>query len=341
MNSEHEQLRQRTVANGESYPAPVDADNASPFHPGERAVQARVGVREKIEKFGRRGIRNLMPEQHREFFAQLPLFIMGWLDEHARPWASALAGNPGFLSTPDPRHLHVAVTPFPGDPMAGNLREGMPIGGLGIEFHSRRRNRVNGQLTLDSDGGGFTIRVAQSFGNCAQYIQARRLHSIAGLERRSEEHQVVRLHHIDETARKLIARADTFFIASHYGGNPAQPEHGVDVSHRGGMPGFVRIDDQRSLVFPDYRGNFFFNTLGNLALNPRCGLLFIDFESGGTLQLTGVAEIQWNVPRNDPDLRGAQRLIRMRVDQTVYLVRAIPFGWDFIEYAPQLGRHEF
>ena len=65
---------------------------------------------------------------------------------------------------------------------------------------------------------------------------------------------------------------------------------GIDVSHRGGKPGFVRVDDGVGgtvLTFPDFRGNFFFNTLGNITAHPKAGLLFVDHETGGVLQLTG------------------------------------------------------
>ncbi|MGH8011646.1 MAG: pyridoxamine 5'-phosphate oxidase family protein, partial [Candidatus Binataceae bacterium] len=237
---------------------------------------------------------------------------------------------------PDPRLLHVATMPCDGDPMAVNLREGMPIGGLGIEFHSRRRNRVNGKVTLDRDGRGFSIHVDQSFGNCAQYIQARRLRPLA--RRGGGSLAITCIDHFDQYAQRLIAQADTFFIASHFGGDPTRPEHGADVSHRGGMPGFVRVEDRRTLVFPDYRGNFFFNTLGNLAANPRCGLLFIDFDHGGTLQLAGAAEIQWDFPRDNPAFEGAQRLVRMRVEQAVHVSGALALESDFIGYAPQFAR---
>src|SRR3546814_14766932 len=70
-------------------------------------------------------------------------------------------------------------------------------------------------------------------------------------------------------------------------------EQGADVSHRGGRPGFVRVteDDGRSvLTIPDFSGNQFFNTLGNIAINPRAGLLFVDFATGDLLTLTGRSE---------------------------------------------------
>jgi uncharacterized protein len=309
------------------------AADESPFHPGEIAVQRRAGARDKIESIGRRVIRDFMPDQHREFFAQLPFFILGWGDDRARPWASALVGRPGFLSSPDPRRLHVATRPLPGDPLNGSLREHAFVGGLGIELHSRRRNRVNGKVSLDADGGGFTIAVDQSFGNCPQYIQSRELHRVA-------ERQEAPVHgdRFDGAAQRIVERSDTFFIATHFAADRQRRSDGADVSHRGGLPGFVRLLDDRRLEFPDYRGNFLFNTLGNLTMNPRCGLLFLDFATGDVLQLSGSAEIVWEFFRDDPSLSGAERVIRFRLEESVRLPGAFPLRGDVLEYASQLRR---
>ena len=62
--------------------------------------------------------------------------------------------------------------------------------------------------------------------------------------------------------------------------------YGADISHRGGRPGFVRVDGD-VLTIPDFRGNRYFNTLGNLIAEPRASLLFVDFETGDLLQLQG------------------------------------------------------
>ncbi len=104
-----------------------------------------------------------------------------------------------------------------------------------------------------------------------------------------------------EAQRAWIRRADTFFIAT------SHPEAGADASHRGGMPGFVRVEGDR-LVWPDYAGNAMFNTLGNIALHPRAGLVFPDFEAGATLQLTGRAAVDWDRDRAG-SFPGAERLV--------------------------------
>ena len=310
--------------------------NGSPFHPGEQAIQSRVGSRNRVEESGRRLIRNYMPDQHRQFFAQLPLFFVATVDEQGRPWASPLVGAPGFLHSPGPHLLHVAARPLCGDPLNETLRNGVAVGGLGIEFHTRRRNRVNGTATFDPDRAGFTLEVSQSFGNCPQYINARQCHIVSLPRLYSQPCAVQRSARLDADACSIITRADTFFIASYYAG-PDDQRHGADVSHRGGRPGFVQIEGDHTLLFPDYRGNFLFNTLGNMLVNPRCGLLFLDFDCGDTLYLTGRGEILWEWPRDDPAFRDAQRLVQFHIDETVHIVSAVPFVWNFLGQAPQFS----
>ncbi len=307
----------------------------SPFHAGELALQERAGVRAKLDAWGRKGIRPFMPDQHRQFFAQLPFFLVGSTDRRGRPWASILAGDPGFITSPDPRSLHLAARPLPGDPLAAALHDGAALGGLGIELHTRRRNRVNGKAALDPDGGGFTLSVDQSFGNCAQYIQAR-----ATRPQRASPPGVAPARHasvFDDAMRRILKSADTFFIASRHDGDPADRRNGVDVSHRGGRAGFVDLIDEWTLQWPDYRGNFFFNTLGNIALDPRCGLLFVDFARGGTLQLTGRGEILGEWDRGRPALRDAQRVVRFHLEEAIHIAQGLPFDWEFLGWAPQFA----
>jgi hypothetical protein len=90
------------------------------------------------------------------------------------------------------------------------------------------------------------------------------------------------------------------------------------------------------LTAPDFAGNQIFNTLGNLAANPRAGLLFLDFATGHALTLTGKTEIVWDGPELAA-FAGAQRLIRFTVEQGVWIENAAPLGWSAPEPARQLA----
>ncbi|AOI61159.1 pyridoxamine 5'-phosphate oxidase family protein [Burkholderia diffusa] len=307
--------------------------DVAPFHAGELAVQQRAGVTEAADTAGRRGIRRFMPDQHRAFFAQLPFFVLGGVDAHGQPWATLRVGTPGFVTTPDARTLRIDGDALPGDPLAGAWQPGAPLGGLGIEFDTRRRNRVNGVVRA-ADDGGLTIAVEQSFGNCAKYIQGRkpvfvaREAGAAGVSAVSDR--------LSDADRALLAQADTFFVASANTSADAGAARGADVSHRGGMPGFVRVDDAHTLTTPDFSGNRFFNTLGNLQHDPRAGLLFVDFDSGDLLYVAARAEIVWDgalVASFD----GAQRVVRFHVREVRRMRGVLPFRWSAVERAPQFA----
>ncbi|HKW52089.1 MAG TPA: pyridoxamine 5'-phosphate oxidase family protein [Stellaceae bacterium] len=305
----------------------------SPFHPGERAIQQRVGVRDKMEAVGRRVLRDFMPDQHREFFALLPFLVLGSVDDAGWPAASIVTGTPGFASTPDATTLRIRALPLPSDAASANLRPGSDIGVVGIDFATRRRNRANGTVTAIDDGG-FDVRVMQSFGNCPKYIQARDWRAATDDERGPL--QIEEGGTLGAAERAMIAAADTFFIASALG-HGDEPGCGVDASHRGGLPGFVRSDDERTLTAPDFSGNLYFNTLGNLLLNQRSGLLFVDFTGGTTLQVWAEAEIVWDGPEVAA-VAGAQRLVRFHVARWRRSRNAVPLRWRFRGYSPFLER---
>jgi predicted pyridoxine 5'-phosphate oxidase superfamily flavin-nucleotide-binding protein len=310
-----------------------------PFHAGETEVHERYGIRERIDQVGAAVIRDAMPAQHREFFARLPMLLLGSLDASGRPWASVLVGEPGFARAGDDKTLRIAARPAAADPLAVGLSVGSPVGLLGIELETRRRNRMNGTVSaLDADG--FTVTVDQSFGNCPQYIQARHPDWRGDARAVAESSPVETMEGLlSDAARRLIAGADTLFIASASSGARGNAgADGVDVSHRGGKPGFVRVTTaggRSVLTMPDFRGNFLFNTLGNIVTRPTAGLLFLDFASGDLLQVTGRAEVIWEGPEVE-SYAGAQRLLVVTVDLGILHAGALPLRWSPPEYASQL-----
>ncbi|HEB29103.1 MAG TPA: 2Fe-2S iron-sulfur cluster binding domain-containing protein [Porticoccus sp.] len=311
-------------------------DIESPFHRGEQDIQSRLGVREQVEELGQRFIRDHMPEQQRAFYAQLPYLLIGTVDDAGRPWASILAGRPGFVHTPDPYTLSIEARPIFGDPLNDTLSEGLQVGLLGIEYQSRRRNRMTGKVAA-LDDKYIDIKVDQTFGNCPQYIQARDYELLPDIDSIGEDRPVHRIKRLSDRAREIISLADNFYIATHYAGGSDDVTCGADVSHRGGKPGFVRIEDDQTLMFPDFKGNNHFNTLGNILLNPRAGLLFIDFNSGDLVYLTCTAEIIWDSEQGHA-FAGAERLVKLTLDEGLLIERAIPIRWNFLEYSPSLEK---
>ncbi len=306
----------------------------SPFHPGEQAVQTRLGARDRMEAVGRKVIRQFLPEQHRQFYAQLPHFLVGTVDAEGNPWASILVGDPGFISTPDDRTLHIAAQPLFGDPLTKNLAVGSKVGFLGIELHTRRRNRVNG-IVSEITPDGFSVAVEQTFGNCPKYIQARQF-NLQNFDSTTAK-PVYAFTMLDNVKRDVITAADTLFITTAYLDNEADVTNGVDVSHRGGVPGFVGVDGN-TLTIPDLAGNCIFNTFGNIEVNPHAGLLFIDFAKGNLLYLTGRAEVIWD---GDPDIArypGAERLFKFYLHRGIYVEGSLPLSWSAPEQSPFLEK---
>ena len=276
----------------------MNAIDAGPWHAGEREAQ-RLAVGRASPGGG--GIRSFLPDQHRLFFAGLPFAIVATTETTGAPVATLLTGQPGFIASPNPWTL--AVLAHASDPAGERLRVGAPVGLLGLQPHTRRRNRANGRILFEGREG-FVMGVEQSFGNCPQFIHPRDL----VLDDPAADLGLEMLGGFDAAARDQVADADTFFIGTASG--PGVAGGGVDVSHRGGPAGFVQVDGD-VLTIPDYRGNRYFNTLGNLLLEPRAALLFVDFAAGRLLQLQGVTEVLWD----RADLPGADRTWRFHVER--------------------------
>ena len=314
----------------------LDTTKKSPFHQGEQEIQSRLGVREQIENVGQRFIRDYMPDEHRAFYAQLPFLLIGSIDQTSHPWASVLVGRPGFVQSPTPNQLIIDTRLIDGDPLNNNLLIGMQVGLLGIDYESRRRNRMTGKLTAISENG-FEITVDQTFGNCPQYIQSRNFECLPDIDHIGKKRSTQALKQLDRRARQIISKADNFFIATHYSEDVDNPSHGTDISHRGGKPGFVRIAYDRTLTFPDFSGNNHFNTIGNMMMNPLAGVLFIDFDSGDLLYLTCSVQIIWDSEERQR-FDGAERLIQLTLEEGILVNNAMPIRWSFVDYSPSLEK---
>ena len=291
----------------------------SPFHSGEQAIHERLGIAPQVEQLGRRMIRDHLPEQHQKLYRQLPYLVVGSSDANGQPSASLLTGAAGFIGAPDSQTLTIDAAPFPGDLLNGNLAIGATIGLLGIDLSTRRRNRANGRVNhIGGSNHGVTLTIDQAFGNCPQYITQRDI--AATTERMTDGpwDQPLIKNHLSVNDELMIKSADTFFIASDRPGSVEDPSSGTDVSHRGGEPGFIKVENPTTLTIPDYAGNMHFNTLGNLSENPRAGLLFVDFLTGDYLQLSGTIEIIWSGDEIG-QFAGAERLLRFTLSSALKL----------------------
>ena len=303
------------------------------FHRGEQALQGQAGTRERLLQAGPRIVASRLHASHREFFAGLPFVVVGAADEAGQPWASLLFGErpDGFVDSPDDTTLRLQALPPAGDPLGRLLRPRTWVGLLGIELPTRRRNRANGRV-VDIDERGFTVRVEQSFGNCPKYLQSREPVDACVPSASESAREDVRL---DAEAARRVRGADTLFIASRAAEGLAGG--GADVSHRGGLAGFVRVaDDGRSLAWSELPGNGYFNTLGNLLLEPRAGLVFPDFASGDLLHVAGRARVVGDAAAA-ARLGAAGPVVVLDIERVVWRPAAMPLRWRLVERSPWLA----
>jgi uncharacterized protein len=292
------------------------------FHEGERAVQARAGVSALAERVGR-SIRRDMPPAARTFLAERRWIVMGGLDDGGRPSIAIRSGPPGFVHAVDDRTVRIDATAAVGDLGADRLRPGALVGLIALDPATRRRLRVNGRVAVQ-DGAGLVLAVDQAFANCPKYIQRREESAGVGTARLPVS--LAPSAALTDAQRDRVRVADTFFIAS------ARPGDGVDVSHRGGMPGFVTVEGQR-LSWPDYSGNNMFTTLGNLHANGYAALLVPDFDRGDALIVAGRTTIDWS-PDSASGFAGAERVVTLDVDQVIEQTGVLPGPFQLREYSP-------
>ena len=286
------------------------------YHRGELSVQRRAGV----DGVGYSG-RSVIPPHFAAFAETARMAVLSSADQEGAVWASLLTGEPGFAWAFRPDVFRVEALPRDGDPGRVNLATQDDVGLLVFDPGTRRRIRVNGRATLID--GGFDVRIHETYGNCQQYIQRREYLRDGNGARPA----ISSADLLSAAQQERIRRADTFFFGTR------APGIGADASHRGGRPGFVEVSDARTLLFPDYPGNNFFNTLGNLEVDPRAGLLFVDFENGDVLQLTGAAHVLWDASAA-ARYPGAQRLLRFDTARVLDAPSASPLRMRLLEYSP-------
>ncbi|MEU6867862.1 pyridoxamine 5'-phosphate oxidase family protein [Streptomyces sp. NPDC046876] len=283
------------------------------YHQGSLAVQERVGVRELAEHVGRSigaGIKDVAAD----FLARQPHLVVGAADAAGRLWASLLTGPPGFVRATGTDRIAVTGGLPAGDPLTAALATaGTRVGTIALDPRTRRRMRLNG--TLEPAPGGFEVAAEQVFANCPKYLQKRQPLDLAaegpGVVRRGDA--------LTAGQQRAVRAADTFFVAT-------TAEDGTDASHRGGLPGFVEVLSPTELSWPDYPGNSMFLTLGNLAADPRAGLLFPHWETGAVLQLSGRARTEFAAD--------GSRSVRFRIESAVEALHPGRLRWSAPEYSP-------
>lgn len=284
------------------------------YHEGEIAVQRRLGVRDRAERVGA-GIHDSIPPAARNFLDTQTTAVVSVV--HAgRPLVTPLTGSPGFVraessSTIRFRGAYSSRLSIP-------LDSDFAVGSIVIDFEGRRRMRANGRGSRDGDD--LLLDVNEVYSNCPRFITPRRWEA-------AERSIVPGMTSDCLTSRQttLISSSDTFFIGTFH------PDSGADASHRGGDPGFVNVENDRTLSWPDFAGNAMLNTIGNLELEPLAALCFVDFESGDVVQVSGSARLEH---ASDDD----RRSMKFAIDSIIETPGALAARWTTVaEMQPHDG----
>jgi len=256
------------------------------YHAGERYLQKLSGVDSMADKIAGMMLDDKLSLQQQTFYSQLNTLYIASLDASGKPWASIITGQKGFVFSVDEKHIKICAQPLNGDVLFRNIQENKELGVLGLEHHTRRRNRLAGEV-IECSPQGILIKVKQAYGNCPKYIRPRESIIVENPNRKYLDEPVL-YSALNAEIKQLISRADTFYIASFF---LSKTHCGGDMSHRGGEPGFVCIVGDHTLEFDDYAGNNLYMTLGNLYANSDAGILFINYENSDVWQLQCVAKI--------------------------------------------------
>lgn len=161
------------------------------------------------------------------------------------------------------------------------------------------------------------LKIEQSLGNCPKYLNSKHIEPAA-----SNPVLVSDSPQLPQKALDLLAKADLFFVSS------AQHTTDMDTNHRGGPPGFLRVESNEEsgvvLCWPEYSGNRLYQTLGNFLVNPLAGLSVPDFETGDMLYMTGKTEVL--VGKDAASVLPRSNLcVKLTVTAARFVTQALPF----------------
>ncbi|KAH0833525.1 hypothetical protein AYO21_05204 [Fonsecaea monophora] len=290
---------------------------AASWHEGEVAIHKRT----RISGYDNPTSPFLTPRAA-SMIQRYPMMAIGTLDDQDRPWCTVWGSDHLPIAQPVAQSVLGVRTTVDAsfDPVIQAIYNGKDDGEVireegktrlmsGLSIHLEERGRVKmagqviaGALTANepvapisvSDDDALlgksgevqlVVKIDQSLGNCPKYLNKKHIVATEPKPRLLSSSP-----HLTQKAIDLVHKADLFFIAS------AHKHEDMDCNHRGGPPGFIRVQQPASLdegsiiVWPEYSGNNLYQTLGNLESTPHAGLVIPDFESGDVLYVTGDTE---------------------------------------------------
>ena len=299
----------------------------SPFHEGELKIQQLTRESDAAASNGKL-ISDRLPPGASSFILQQSYCVLGRMLPDQSIWTIFIEATKGFASADDEgKVLRFQIPNGMGSdthlPPIHKFHEGDPLGTLFIELSTRRRLRVNGQITKSGEDY-FYMNIEEAYPNCPKYIQRRELvNQPSATSPTSVKSGTV----LDISLARWIQTTDTFFVAS------ANPDGMLDVSHRGGKPGFIKIEDGK-LNIPDYPGNSMFGTIGNFAICPKAGIVLVDFANNRQLQMTGNVSLDLHSNCNVEATAGTGRWWSLEPQKWIISPLKSVYRWSDAEFSP-------
>jgi ferredoxin-NADP reductase/predicted pyridoxine 5'-phosphate oxidase superfamily flavin-nucleotide-binding protein len=276
-------------------------------------------------------------------FQRAPLLAFGTLDSQDRPWVTLWGGSPGFSESlgqgmvgtrtlVDGEHdpvIQALVADGKGFEKPRSREDAKLIAGLAIDLMTRKRVKTAGRLVgcmvqeVETEPEGDTpaksqnllqivTKIEQSLGNCPKYLNQYEIRPAPVASKLVTEGAS-----LSDEGRDLITAADMFFLST-------STEDDMDVNHRGGPQGFVRIMSRTEIVYPEYSGNRLYQSLGNLQLNPKIGLVFPNYSTGDVLYITGTTEILTDKDATNV-LPGSNLAVKITINKARFVSNGLPF----------------
>ncbi|KAK5113385.1 hypothetical protein LTR62_003485 [Meristemomyces frigidus] len=330
-----------------------------PWHEGEQIMHEAMGTSE----FSNPTIPAVSP-QLTSHLKVAPTIAIGTLDKQGRPWTTLWGGEKGFgqVLTDGIVAMKTAVTGkhdpvielLVGNKATGEIKleegKGRMVSGLTIDLMTRKRVKMFGRMiagTLTEREDEITgnqdavveiqlvMTIEQSLANCPKYLNGRRITPTFARPRLIYDAPELR-----QDAKDLLNKADMFFMTT------VSQNEDMDTNHRGGPAGFVRVfsdgtgKEPAAIYWPEYSGNKLYQSLGNMTVNPVCGICIPDFDTGNMLYLTGTTKISMKEDAS-AILPKTNLCVKVTITSARFVTAALPFrgnleATDPSPYNPQI-----
>ena len=256
------------------------------YQEGQFALQ-RITGEEEIAQDRLAMVQPSIHERSIPFIEKQIFAFLGSEDANGSLWLSLLIGEKGFISVPSLQEVKLdldKVVTNREDIVFTNIKTKPTVGLLFHQAAKRARYKAWGIASEKDNQLSFDIKMG--YKSCPKHIQKERI--ALPEESKALVPSFTKGNDLGSSEKDWIIKSHTFFVTT-------QSKKGaVESAHRGGNPGFIEIMDDGRLRIPDYFGNSIYSTLGNIYNNPKAALLFIDYDNGETLQLSGSAVIQFD-----------------------------------------------